>query len=386
MTIVEVTAAPFGAGRSGGGERHAVEFIRELSKHEPVVASFGVPDRHPTVSPTELGCPARFVSFPPLLSETNPIPRAATWGLIGAYLRTHKGEVEFVHVHNLRTAMSSLWIFLAYLRKKDDRIRIVLTDLGARFFPLPQLTAAMVDYYAPISHVSEEALLTLGRRPSCVVPTAVSAPFLAGQPSPFSERSIDLLFVGRIVPWKRPDRVIELTKALTQRLARPVRTVVAGAAIDPEFLVDLRRRATELGVAENVEFVVGPSDGELLELYSRAKVYCLASDHVDVHGRRHAFPELSSITTLEAAARGTPALANRIPAALEQVHDGVTGFLVQPFGGPGTVEVAERLLTDSAAWSSASRAARTFVETERTYPATVGVFRGFLSQIRSGAA
>src|ERR1700691_6302688 len=190
MTIVEVTAAQFGAGRSGGGERHAVEFIRELSKHESVVASFGVREGRPVPPPTELGCPARFLSFPPFLSETNPIPRPASWGVIGSYLRTHRGEVEFVHVHNLRTAISTLWLFLTYLRKKDDGIRILLTDLGARFVPMPHLTASMVDYYVPISRVSEAQLLALGPRPSCVVPTAVSAPFLVGEVRPFSERPI----------------------------------------------------------------------------------------------------------------------------------------------------------------------------------------------------
>ncbi len=385
MTIVEVTAAPFGPGHAGGGERHAQEFIRELARYETVVSSFAVPGRNAESSPFAIPCPARFASFPPFLSETNPIPRAAAWGAIGSYLRSHRGEVEFVHVHNLRTAFSTLWLLLTYLRKKDERIRILLTDLGARFFPLPRLTASMVDFYAPISQYSEGMLLELARRPSRVVPTAVSSPFLAQGIRPFSERPIDLLFVGRLVPWKRPDRVLRLALELTRRLGRPTSTVLAGAVVDPTFLVELRRQADRLGIAERVRFIERPSDAELIELYSRAKVYCLASDSIDAHGRHHPAPELSSITVLEAAACGTPALANRIPAALEQVQDGVTGYLTAPFGGPGTIDLAERMITDGPAWSRLSGGARAFVERERTYPATVALFRSFLAEIREGA-
>ena len=386
MTIVEVTAASFGAGTSGGGERHADEFIRELARHEEVVASYAIPGPSGRTSPSELLCPARFVSMPPWLSRTNPLPRAATWGMVGAYLRSHKGEVEFVHVHNLRTAFSTLWLILTYLRKKDDGIRILLTDLGARFVPFPRLSAGMVDAYVPISRFSEGLLLRLAARPSHVVPTAVSAPFLVGSPRPFSERSVELLFVGRIVPWKRPDRVLGLAADLGRRLGRPVQTVLAGAAVDPAFLEELRGRAVRLGLTDSVRFVVGPSDEELRELYSSAKLYCLASDAVDAYGHRHAAPELSSITVLEAAARGTPAIANRIPAAIEQVQDGRTGYLLDAFGDERTVEVAEHLLTSGSEWDQLSRGARLFVESERTYPVTVAEFRSFLAALRGQVA
>jgi glycosyltransferase involved in cell wall biosynthesis len=386
LTILEVTAAPFGAGRAGGGERHAIEFIRELSRHEPVVASYAVRARKSAPAVGEVLCPAHFISFPPVFSTTNPLPGFASWGVIGSYLRTHRGEIEFVHVHNLRTAMSTLWLLLTYLRKKDDHLRILLTDHGARFFPLPQLTIQMVDAYVPVSRQSEQLLLKLAERPSRIVPTAVSSEFLDGRPLGFSERSIHLLWVGRFVPWKRPDRVLQLTADLGRRLQRPVQTVITGAGVDPAFLGELRRRAQELGITDNVRFVVGPSDAELIALYSHAKVYCLASDTVDMYGRHNALPELSPITVLEAAARGTPALANGIPAGAEQVREGVTGHLVSPFGGPHSIDLAERMVTDPAHWTTLSTGAREFVERERTYPQTVQRFRAFLTELRRNAA
>jgi glycosyltransferase involved in cell wall biosynthesis len=386
MTIVEVTAAQFGTGRSGGGERHAVEFISELARHEPVVFAHAAPIGSAPSRAEELPCPAHTWSMPPLFTETNPIPSLGSWGLVGGFLRSHRRELEFIHVHNLRTAVSTQWMLLAYLRKKGDGTRILLTDLGARFFPAPSLTARMADYYVPISRVSEQYLLDLAVRPSCVVPTAVSAPFLSNGLRPFDQRPVDLLFVGRIVPWKRPDRVLRLAADLKVRLGRAVPTVIAGAAVDPAFLADLRRRAEELKIGHDVTFVTGPTDEALIELYDRSKVYCMASDSTDTYGRRHRYPELSSITVLEAAARGTPALANRIPAAEEQVRDGVTGRLVDPFGGPACLQAAEDLLTSLSRWSRLSAGAHEFVASERTYPRTVASFREFLRSIREGAS
>ena len=384
MTILEVTATTFGPLRTGGGERHPTEFLRELSKHETVVASYALPATESPVFEPFVRVPARFGSLPTLLTPSNPLPWWGAARTISGYLRDHDGEVEFVHIHNLRTAVATLWTFLAYLRKKHDRIRILLTDHGARFFPAPQLSARWVDYWVPVSRLSELQLLALAPHPSRVVPAAVSDRFLDTPPRSFDERPLDLLFAGRIAPWKRPERVLDLAARLRARLGRPISTVLAGGVVDTAFVNFLHRHAESLDLGPEVEFRLGPTDGELLQLYSRAKVYCFPSDTIDTFGRRHPFPELSSATVLEAAALGTPTLANRIPAAEEQVQQGVTGYVVAGIDSVEGVERAATLLQEPTAWTSVSRAARAYVLAERTYPRIVDRFRGFLGEIRGG--
>lgn len=385
MTILEVTAAPFGPGREGGGERHPTWFAEELARFEPVVFAFADAAVEPP-GRGRLPIPARSLDLPPFLTPTNPLPRLASLGAIEGYLRSHAGEIEFVHVHNLRTAMASLWLLLASLRKKGDRFRVILTDHGARFFPWPRLTARMVDYYAPVSHYSDRILQALARRPSRVVPAAVSTAFVrAGPPPPWSARDIDLLFVGRIVPWKRPERVIDLAARASARLGRPVRAVIAGAVGDRGFWDALQRKAAGHSGSLGIEFVANPPDAALVELYGRARLFVFASDPVDSFGRRHAAPELSSATVLEAAARGTPAVAGRIPAALENVRDGETGILVDAFDGESTRDRVCDLLRGGPAWQRLSDAANAYVMGERTYPRIVERFRAYLEDIRRGA-
>lgn len=384
MTILEITATTFGPGRRGGGERHPTEFIRELSRHEPVMAGFALPDGEPAPIEPFVRIPAWFGGLPAAVSPTNPLPSFAAVGTLGAYLREHARDIEFVHVHNLRTAVSTLTLFLAYLRRKGGRMRILLTDHGARFFPVPSFTARLVDYWVPISSYSEELLQRLARHPSRVVPAAVTGSFLAGDCPPFASRTVDLLFTGRLVPWKRPEKVLDLAARLTRQLGRPVQVVLAGAELDPAFTAYLRRRAEVLHLGASVSIELGPTDERLRELYQHAKVYCFPSDIVDTFGRRHPFPELSSATLLEAAALGTPALANRIPASVEQVRSGSTGFVVDGLDSDQGVARAQELL-EPGTWSDRSRDARRFVQSERTYPAIVATFREFLNAIRTGA-
>lgn len=382
MTILELTATTFGPGRMGGGERHPTEFVRELARHEPVVAAYAIPDgESPPITPY-LRLPARFGSLPQAISPTNPLPSWGTVSTLGGYLREHRRSIEFVHVHNLRTALSSLGIVLAYLRRKGDGMSILVTDHGARFFPFPRFTARLVDQWVPISAYSERLLQQLAPHPSCVIPAAVTERFLDGGRTAFETRSIDLLFTGRLVPWKRPDKVLDLAAKLTGHLGRPVAVVLAGAEIDPRFTEFLRRRAVALGLERSVRFELGPSDDRLRELYQQAKVYCFPSDPIDTFGRRHPFPELSSATVLEAGALGTPAIANRIPAASEQVIDGRTGYVVDGIDSAAGVSRAASLL-ERGEWEPRSIAAQAYVRSERTYPVIVARFRALLERLRS---
>ena len=386
MTIVEVTAVAFGAGRHGGGERHPLGFATELARHESVVFACTGASGIDAGSTERLEVPALQRSFPPFVSRTNPLPTPTTLSAVGKFLRRHSADIEFVHVHNLRTAIGTSWIVLSHLRRSAGHARIILTDHGARFFPWPRLTANLVDYYAPVSAYSERMLQALARHPSCVVPTAVSEAFTSARPPPdWAIRDLDLLFVGRIVPWKRPERIVELAERLSKSLGRPVRAAIAGANADPELTAALQRRARASLPSAIVEFHTDPADRLLVELYGRARFLVFASDAIDSLGRRHPAPELSSVAVLEAASQGTPAIATALPAALENIQDGKTGLIVDGFDTSTSIDRVSAVLNDPAVGRAMSDRAREYVIAERTYPRTVARFRAFLDAIRRGA-
>ena len=335
----------------------------------------------------DLPLPGIFMSAPPVLSRTNPIPRPSAAGDISRYMRRHRDEIEFLHVHNLRTAVSSLWLLLAHLLQKGHSFNVILTDHNARFFPFPRVTARWVDYFAPVSLHSQIQLQGWASRPSRVVPTAVSPPFV-NQPEPpsFESRTIDLLHVGRIVPWKRPDRVVNLSLKLANLLGRPVRAVIAGSVQDPTYLEFIRNRVRLLGLERKVTIVTSPRDDELIQLYRSARLYTLLSARRDTFGRSAGNGELAPITILEAASAGTPAIVCAIPALLDQIQAERTGVFVDEFDDVAASRTVADILTDPIRWRKLSQGARNHVLRERTYPAIAKRFHDYLNDIRSGTA
>jgi glycosyltransferase involved in cell wall biosynthesis len=108
------------------------------------------------------------------------------------------------------------------------------------------------------------------------------------------------LLVGRLIPYKRADIVVEAFN----RLGLPLKIAGTGSELE-----SLREKA-----ATNIEFLGRVSDGELGELYSR----CLAL----------IFPQEEDfgIVPLEAMAAGRPVIAYRGGGALETVVEGETGI------------------------------------------------------------
>jgi glycosyltransferase involved in cell wall biosynthesis len=119
-----------------------------------------------------------------------------------------------------------------------------------------------------------------------------------------------LLFVGRVVPIKRLDLLLEALA--TARRAEPrLRLALAG---DGEERPRLERRAAALGVAAEVRFL--GYRRELRPLFAAADVVVLSSDN-----------EGTPVSLIEAAAAGLPAVATDVGGVREVVAEG-TGTLV----------------------------------------------------------
>ncbi|WP_175985666.1 glycosyltransferase [Microbacterium tenebrionis] len=158
--------------------------------------------------------------------------------------------------------------------------------------------------------------------------SAEDAATLDGLPSEY------LLGASRFVTYKRLDLVI--SAGATSGL--PV--VLAG---DGPRRRELEDQAEARGV--RVVFVGRTSDDLLRELYRRAVAYV--------------FPPVEDfgIMPLEAMAAGTPVIANRLGGAAETVVDGVTGFLVEDFGGSEVRDALERVRQiDTAALTTRAEA------------------------------
>ena len=180
-----------------------------------------------------------------------------------------------------------------------------------------------------LSESSRRAIVDLlGFRPEQVhvVEPGVDETFC---PGPSDHTRPLVVAVGRLVPYKRFDRLIDVLARLKKRIP-DLEAVIAGEGTERP-LLEARIREHQ---AESWLTLPGRVDDDaLLDLYQRA--WALASTS--------AF-EGWGLTITEAAGCGTPAVVSPISGHIDAVSDGVTGFLADP--GPDMEEGLARLLLD----------------------------------------
>lgn len=174
----------------------------------------------------------------------------------------------------------------------------------------------------------EQIVSSLGMDPSLVtvVPPGVDPRF---RPARRQEEDPLVVAVGRLVPYKRFDQLIEVLVRLRERHP-DLRAVLAGEGSERralEALVSARGAAGWLSMPGRVD------DDQLVDLYQRAWVVASASAY-----------EGWGLTLSEAAACGTPAVASPICGHLDAVVDGVSGVLAEP--GDQMVEALDAILSN----------------------------------------
>ncbi len=141
--------------------------------------------------------------------------------------------------------------------------------------------------------------------------------------SPPAERNgagrLDVLSVGRLVPFKGQGLLIESLAALAARGIDARATVVGWGETQP----GLESLAAQLGVSERVTFTGALGQDEIRALLGAADVFCLPS-----------FAEGVPVSLMEAMAMELPVVSSRIMGIPELVEDGVSGRLI----APGNVE------------------------------------------------
>jgi len=157
-------------------------------------------------------------------------------------------------------------------------------------------------------------------------------------PDPSLEKEKAVLYVGRILPHKGINYLIEAFRSLN----RPdYKLKIVGRVYSEMFYQDLKQLAEGLPV----EFIHDADDRRLVHEYRTACVTVLPSVHTDCYGNHTPVPELMGFTLLESQACGTPTICTDAGAMHEFVDDGNTGFVVKQNSGEAIASALRQFLS-----------------------------------------
>jgi len=126
---------------------------------------------------------------------------------------------------------------------------------------------------------------------------------------------VRLLFVGRLVPYKGADLVIEALGRLEPSLRNQLALTIVGDGSERQ---ELERRVNELGLQEVVTFTGWVKQHETREYYSQSDLFCFPSVR-----------EFGGAVVMEAMACGLPCIVVNNGGIAEYVTD-ETGFRIEP--------------------------------------------------------
>jgi glycosyltransferase involved in cell wall biosynthesis len=126
---------------------------------------------------------------------------------------------------------------------------------------------------------------------------------------------INLLFVGRLVPYKCADVVIESIGKLDQAMQSKIRLTIVGDGSERN---NLENRVKELNLAEIVSFAGWVNQSETLDYYRKADIFCFPS-----------IREFGGAVVIEAMACGLPCIVANNGGIGEYVNE-ETGFKIEP--------------------------------------------------------
>ncbi|HDN58414.1 MAG TPA: glycosyltransferase family 1 protein [Candidatus Marinimicrobia bacterium] len=131
-----------------------------------------------------------------------------------------------------------------------------------------------------------------------------------------NEKENVVLSVGGIRRRKNYYTLVEAAKEVVNR-KEGVKFYIVGGIDDPDYLTELKKLVTKYKLENSVFFIGRVADEKLSELYRKAKLFYLPSEH-----------EMFGIVFVEAMAHGLPIVASNVAAIPEVV--GAAGMLFDP--------------------------------------------------------
>lgn len=305
MKVAHLVPALFGAeGTVGGAERYVLELARHMAERTPTtLVTFGERERDIQDGPLTIRVVRTWRHVRG--QRANPI----AWAGI-----REAAHADVVHCHQQHVLATSLTAVTARLGGR----RVFCTDLGGGGWDVSAYVSTDRWFHGHL-HISQYSRHVFGHD-GLSTARVIYGGVDASRFSPGTgTRDIECLFVGRLLPHKGVDLLIE---ALPHDMA----AVVAGPAADARYLGDLRR----LAEGKRVRFVHDADDDALVALYRRARVVVLPSLYRDRYGAETRVPELLGQTLLEGMAVEAATVCTDVASMPEIVVDGVTGKVVAP--------------------------------------------------------
>jgi glycosyltransferase involved in cell wall biosynthesis len=304
--VVHIVPTYFGQrGIVGGAERYALELARHMAERVPTeLVSFGDEARQETIGRLHV----RILGNPWYVrgQRANPF----SWSLFKHVLRA-----DVVHCHQQHVLSSSIAALACRLLGR----RVFVSDLGGGGWDISSYLSTDRWYHAHL-HLSRYSRAVFGHEKRAwahVVYGGVDTDKFS--PDPCAPRTNTVLFVGRLMPHKG---VNDLVEGVPDDL--PLELI--GQPYDASFFAELQR----IGAGKQVRFRTDCDDDALSEAYRRALCVVLPSVYRDLYGHTTRVPELLGQTLLEGMACGIPAICTAVASMPEVVEDGVTGFVVPP--------------------------------------------------------
>ncbi len=208
-------------------------------------------------------------------------------------------EPETLHICYCLTPTRYVWRYQQYARQENinGMLRAVMPPFLTSLRQWDRLAADRVDHFIAISQTVRQRIAKIYRRES----TIIYPPVDTGRFAPSAGQDDYYLIVGRLVPYRRIDVLIEAFN----RLGRPL--LIAGSGRDRERLEAL--------AGPTVQFLGYVPDEALPDLMARCRAFMWPGE------------EDFGISPIQAMAAGRPVIAYAAGGALETVIPGRTGAL-----------------------------------------------------------
>jgi glycosyltransferase involved in cell wall biosynthesis len=311
MNILHITPTYFDdASVIGGGERYPTELARWMSKVTDSTFVSYSPERKSQM----LGQLNLEVYPVKTFIQDNKV-NAFNWQTLGLL-----PQADVVHIHNLNALGSAINGLAAALLQKP----VFVTDYGggSGIGDLLNKKLKLANRYRQAiaySKFGAERLPKELQAKTVVIKGGIDDQRFC--PDPNVAKQNEILYVGRILPHKGINYLVEGFRRLNQP---DYRLRIIGRVYHQQFYQDLQKLAEGL----NVEFIHDADDQQLLQAYRTAKVTVLSSVHTNCYGDYSPVPELMGFTLLESQACGTPAICTDAGAMSEFVDHEQTGLVV----------------------------------------------------------